>query len=105
MRSLVQPVPGSAVRELHIVIPEEVRDDQAHFVVGEAEECTNQQLSSRAYRIMRVHLLHAETVPRTSGERLEDALLVVRESCVVAFDARRQPAFGEEAVAVYEVVG
>lgn len=105
MRRLIQPAPRSAVRELHVVVPEEVRDDEAHFVVGEAEESTNQHPSSSAYRIMRVHLLHAETVPRTSGERLKDALLVVRESCIVAFDARRQPAFREEAVAVYEVVG
>ena len=52
-----------------------------------------------------VYLLHTETVPRPSRERLKDSLLVARESCVVAFDALRQPAFGEEAVAVDEVVG
>ena len=77
MRSLIQPVLRGAIRELYVKVPEKVRDDQAHFVVGEAEECTNQNLSSRAYRIMSVHLLHAETVPRTSRERLKDSLLVV----------------------------
>ena len=105
MRSLVQPVPRSAVRELHVVVPEEVRDDQAHFVVGEAKESTSQYQSSPVTKIVMVNLLHAKAVPRTSRERLKDSLLIVRESCVVAFDARRKPAFGEEAVAVYEVVG
>ena len=37
MRSLIQPVLRSAIRELHIEVPEKVRDDEAHFVVGEAK--------------------------------------------------------------------
>ena len=52
-----------------------------------------------------VNLLHAKAVPRTSRERLKDSLLVVRESCVEAFDAWCKPAFGKETVAVDEVVG
>ena len=35
---------------------------------------------------------------------LKDALLVAREFCIEAFDAWCEPAFGEEAVAVDEVV-
>jgi hypothetical protein len=37
VRSLIQPALRSAIRELHIEVPEKVRDDQAHFVVGEAK--------------------------------------------------------------------
>jgi hypothetical protein len=36
---------------------------------------------------------------------LEHSFFVVRESRIEAFDAWREPAFGEEAVAVDEVVG
>ena len=43
MRSLIQPVLRSAIRELHIKVPEKVRDDQAHFVVSEAK---NPQVST-----------------------------------------------------------
>lgn len=57
------------------------------------------------FEIVMLYLLHTKTIPRTSREGLEYSLLVVRESCVVAFDAGRQPAFGEETVAVDEVVG
>lgn len=51
-----------------------------------------------------MYLLHSETVPRSGRERLEDTLLVARESCIETFDAWSEPAFGEEAVAVDEVV-
>ena len=105
MRSLIQPVLRSAIRELHIEVPEKVRDDQAHFVVGEAKESTSQYQSSPVTKIVMVNLLHANAVPRTSRERLKDSLLIVRESCVVAFDAWCEPAFGEVIVAIDEVVG
>ena len=36
VRSLIQPVLRSAIRELYVKVPEKVRDDQAHFVVGQA---------------------------------------------------------------------
>ena len=35
--SLIQPVLRSAIRELHVEVPEKVRDDQSHFVVGNAK--------------------------------------------------------------------
>jgi len=52
-----------------------------------------------------LYLLHTKTVPRTSRKWLKHSLLIVRESCVEAFDAWCEPAFGQEAVAVDEVVG
>lgn len=37
MRSLIQPILRSAIRELQIEVPEKVGDYQAHFVIGEAK--------------------------------------------------------------------
>jgi hypothetical protein len=37
MRSLIQPVLRSAIREFHIEVPEKVGDDQAHFMVGKTK--------------------------------------------------------------------
>jgi len=51
------------------------------------------------------NLLHSKTISRSSRERLKNSLLVVRESFVETFGAWREPAFGEEAVAVFEIVG
>jgi len=53
---------------------------------------------------LRADLLHAETVSRAGGKGLKNSLLVTRESCVEAFGALCEPAFGQEAIAVYEVV-
>lgn len=105
MRSLIQPVLRSAIRELHIEVPEKVRDDEAHFVVGEAKSSKVSINLFQCSKFIMLHLLHTKTIPRTSREGLKHSLLIVRESCVVAFDAGRQPAFGEETVAVDEVVG
>ena len=52
-----------------------------------------------------MYLLHSKTIPRPSRKRLKNSLLVLRESCIETLDAWREPAFGEEAVAVDEVVG
>jgi hypothetical protein len=37
MRSLIQPVLGSAIRELQVEVPDKVGDGQAHLVVGQAK--------------------------------------------------------------------
>ena len=50
-------------------------------------------------------LLHPKTIPRTSRERLQDFLLVIRKACVEPFGACGKPALGDEAVALGEVVG
>lgn len=49
-------------------------------------------------------LPHPQAVSRTSRERLEDFFLVVREAWIEALGVCGEPAFGNEAVAVGEVV-
>jgi hypothetical protein len=50
-------------------------------------------------------LLHSETVPWTSRERLKDFSLIVCKACIETFGACGKPAFGDEAFAFCEVVG
>jgi hypothetical protein len=49
-------------------------------------------------------LLHSQTISRASRERLEDFSSVVSEAWVEALRTCDEPAFGDEAFAVGEVV-
>ena len=49
-------------------------------------------------------LLHPQTISRTSRERLQDFLSVVREARIETLAAVGKPAFGNEGIAVGEVV-
>jgi hypothetical protein len=49
-------------------------------------------------------LPHPQAVSRTSRERLEDFLLVAREAWIEVLGVCGEPAFGNEAIAVGEIV-
>jgi hypothetical protein len=105
---LIKPVPIRAIRQFQIEIPEQMRDDEAHLVVRETNACVN--TCRRHFTFMMdvawvgCDLLHPEAVSRASRERLEDFLLVARETWIEALGVCGEPAFGNEAVAVGEVI-
>jgi hypothetical protein len=105
---LVKPVLVRAIRQFQIEIPEQMRDDEAHLVVRETNACVNTRRRhfARGMDVAWVDcdLLHPQAISRTSRERLEDFLLVAREAWIEALGVCGEPAFGNEAVAVGEVV-